>query len=117
MHGRARGGIPGEVLPGVGSSQGWRFPRRESPRGLGPSDEPIKKHYAHIKEEFISPALHSARSTTSSSNQQRNYSQEQVAVIDNTSILKNRQRKYSQEQVVVIDSTRTGKYDSFKRIS
>ena len=47
---------------GVGSSQGWRFPRRESPRGLGPSDEPIKKHYAHIKEEFISLVLHSARS-------------------------------------------------------
>ena len=86
---KARAG-PGWDPSGVGSSQGWRFPRRESPRGLGPSDEPIKKHYAHIKEEFISPALHSARSTTSSSNQQRNYSQEQVAVIDNTSILKNK---------------------------
>ena len=47
------GSFPGWGPSGVGSSQGWRFPRRESPRGLGPSDEPIKKHYAHIKEEFI----------------------------------------------------------------
>ena len=63
-------------FPGWGPPRDGGFPRRESPRGLGPSDEPIKKHYTHIKEEFISPALHSARLTTSSSNRQRNYSQE-----------------------------------------
>ena len=49
MHGRARGGIPGWGPSGEGS----KASARESPRGLGPSDEPIKKHYAHIKEEFI----------------------------------------------------------------
>ena len=48
---------PGWGPSGVGSSQGWRFPRRESPRGLGPSDEPIKKHYAHIKMNVSSMIL------------------------------------------------------------
>ena len=65
-------GSRGGVLPGVGSFRGGVLPgmegsktsARESPRGLGPSDEPIKKHYAHIKEEFISLALHSARCQT-----------------------------------------------------
>ena len=54
---RFNNGVPSFRAPRDGG-----FPRRESPRGLGPSDEPIKKHYAHIKEEFISLALHSARS-------------------------------------------------------
>ena len=69
MHGRGRGGVlPGWVPSRGGVLPGWGPPRDggflESPRGLGPSDEPIKKHYAHIKEEFISLALHSARCQT-----------------------------------------------------
>ena len=48
------GSFRGGVIPG---SQGWRFPRRESPRGLGPSDEPIKKHYAYIKMNISSMIL------------------------------------------------------------
>ena len=52
------GSFWGGVLPGWGHSglpgmEGSKTSARESPRGLGPSDEPIKKHYAHIKEEFI----------------------------------------------------------------
>ena len=58
----ARAG-PGWSPSGVGSFPGWGpprdggFPRRESPRGLGPSDEPIKKHYAYIKMNISSMIL------------------------------------------------------------
>ena len=58
-------GSRGGVLPGVGSFRGGVLPgmegsktsARESPRGLGPSDEPIKKHYAHIKMNISSMIL------------------------------------------------------------
>ena len=62
--------FPGGVLPGWSPPRDGGFPRRESPRGLGSSDEPIKKHYAHIKEEFISLVLHSARSLSVNEDQQ-----------------------------------------------
>ena len=56
------GSFRGGVLPGWGHSglpgmEGSKTSARESPRGLGPSDEPIKKHYAHIKMNISSMIL------------------------------------------------------------